>query len=241
MSSMGTLTAVVFVLSIFSWLTYTTMKSMKAETELVRISSAFEAFKISTREQQELSSSAVRNAEDQMAQMRSELTQADKKLEKAMNANAKLVEQGGSLVQELNDKIAKLEEKMLAQESSAADSDTGVKTLTRKAAELFEGLATQQDASVDLAVRFNETTAVVAGLVAQVVQIKEELSIHTATPHLPVHKTEPLLLSGNASAVSHAFAASPPPPPTPRVCTPWPAATLRLGLPLRPECWEASR
>ena len=200
--------AVVFLLTVFSWLSFATMKTMKLETEIARLSSSLESTRSGAREQQELLHAGVRGVEDSLRALKSDLAGVDRKFTKDI---ASVLKSHQDHSEEHNAHKTTVEERLATQESiteklvSGAD---GVKSIARKTAEVLETLAAQQEAVKGLTDRMGSTSDVVTGLVSQVVAIKEQLHLHTATPHLPekyiAHATAHTLL-GNASA-------SPPPP-----------------------------
>ena len=89
MSSLATPLAVVFLLAIASWLTLNTMKSMRNEKEIARLVSTVEALRTSSRERQDLEAATDRNLEEELRNLRAELTSGAKAIRKEIAAAAR--------------------------------------------------------------------------------------------------------------------------------------------------------
>ena len=174
MSSLATPLAVVFLLAIASWLTLNTVKSMRNEKEIARLVSTVEALRTSSRERQDLEAATDRNLEEELRNLRAELTSGAKAIRKEIAAAAATAP--------TKDELTTLEGRIQAQEQTASQLTHSTQTVGRQTTELFDRLTTHQQESLEVHARVNDTTYVLQALVAQVVAFKEEYATHAAHP-----------------------------------------------------------
>ena len=186
MVSVQGLSAIVFVLSIVSWLTYAQMKVMRVEGDLAKLASSLESLRATTREQQDLTAAGQRGMEEQARSLRQDVGLADKKLAKDVAALQRSQQEA---VAAQAQQVKSLEERVQATSTTVSELESGadgVKVVARKTAELSESVAAQQQAVAGLTSKVKESTDVVERLVQQVVSLKEQFHDHSATPHLKV-------------------------------------------------------